>query len=145
MELYQLSREESSPIKLIISEASSQEWPLMKFSCSSIKSTLQSTKLSEETLLSKKVYKQEGDTKFPSTSQNKPLCPQSRKDIYPLTTIIPSTFLNTYLRMLTKTAFIAIRRTNTSTTTESSRDSIPKTKKTNFTTNHSSTRKSMPH
>ena len=74
-EPYQLSKEESLPTKLIISEALSQDKASMRFSNSWTRSMLQSTKLSKGTHISKKVYKKEEAMKSSSISKSKPLIP----------------------------------------------------------------------
>ena len=139
-----MSQEESSPTKLIISAALSQEDLLMKFSRSWSKSRLESTKLSEGTQTSKKDYEQEETMKLPSTSQNKQLIPQSKTDTRNLISTTPLKSPNTYPKTMTQTIFITMRNTDTSTVEESSQDSSSKTKLIAFTTNHSSTNRSRP-
>ena len=142
VELYQLSQEESSPTKLIISAALSQEDLSKKFSRSWSKSRLESTKLLEGTQTSKKDYAQEDTTKLLSTSRNKPLIHQSRTDTRRPILMTPSKSPNTYPTTSTKTNFITTRNTDTSTTEEYSQDSLSQKESTAFGTNHFSTRRS---
>ena len=143
MELYQLSQEESSSTKLIISAALSQENLSTKFSSSWSKSRLQSTKLSNETQTSKKDYNLEEAMKSPSTSGNKQLISQSPSGIPRPTEKIQSISSNTYPRTLTRTKFIAMQQMNTTTSEESSPDSIIRKEKTTTTKGSTTIKKSV--
>ena len=114
----------------------------MKFSRSWNKSRLESTKLSKGTQTSKKDYEQKDTTKLPSTFQNKQLSPQSKMDTCPPISTTLLKLPNTYLMMSTRTKFITMRNTNTSTTEEYSQDSSPKKESTATMTNCFSTRRS---
>ena len=81
MESYLSLEEESLPTKLIISEASYLDKNSWRSSSSLTKSTYQLMKSLSGTHPSKKAYLQEDDMQFPSTLKNKPLIPQSQKDI----------------------------------------------------------------
>ena len=130
---YLLPDKESSPTKLIISEASSQDKPSWRLSNSLTKLTYQLTKSSSKTHTSKKPFLQEEDTKYPFTSKNKQLSPQSQRVIPNPIEPTHSKSLKTYLRTLTWTEFIVTRRTNTSTLEESSPDSTIRKEKTSGT------------
>ena len=140
---YQFSEEESLPTKLIISKASSQDKPLTKFSNSWTKSTSQSTKLSKGTQPSKRAYEQEEAMKFPSILKNKQLIPQFKTDIPNPTSMILVMSSTIYLKMSTRTNFITMKNTDTSSIEEYSQDSLSRKEKTATTTGHFSTRKSM--
>ena len=142
-ELYQLSQEESLPTKLIISAALSQDNLSTKFPNFWNKSKSESTKLFEGTQTSKKVYDSEEAMKSPSTSKNKQLIPQSPSGIPRPIEKIQSTSLNTFPRMLTQTKFIAMWQTNTTTSEESSLDSIIRKEKTTTIRGYTTTKKSV--
>ena len=103
---------------------------------------LQSTKLSEGTHTSKKVYKKEEATKSPFTSRSKPLIPQSKTDTQNLisTTLLKSP--NTYPTISTRTNFITMRNTDTFTTEEYLQDSLSNKEPIATTTGYFLTRKS---
>ena len=143
-ELYQLFQEESLPTKLIISAVLSQDNLLTKFSNFWNKLKSESTKLFEGTQTSKKVYDLEEAMKSPSTSKNKQLIPQFPSGIPRPIEKIQLTSSNTFPRMLTQTKFIAMWQTNTTTSEESSLDSIIRKEKTPTIRGYTTTKKSVP-
>ena len=144
VEPYQLSQEESSPTKLIISAASSQEKLLENSSNLSNKSKWGLTKFSEGTQTSKRDYELEDTSTLPSTSASKKLISQSPTDTPRRTEQIPPKSSKTYPKTSTRTSFIAIGDTNTSTTEESSPDSTTRKERTTTTKRSTKIEKSEP-
>ena len=143
-EPYQSPQEESSPTKLIISAASSQERLSANSSNSPNRSKWGSTKLSVGTQTSKQDYELEDTTKLPSTSANKQLISQSPTDTLRRTEQIPPKSSKTYPKTSTRTSFIATRNTNISTSEESSPDSTTRKEKTTTIRGSTMTKKSEP-
>ena len=140
----QSPQEESSPTKLIISAASSQERLSQNSSDLTNKSKWGLTKFSEGTQTSKQDYELEDTSRLPSTSANKKLISQSPTDTLRRTEQIPPKSSKTYPKTSTRTSFIAIGDTNTSTTEESSPDSTTRKEKTTTIRGSTKIEKSEP-